>query len=342
MRASSLVPFVVIGLLAGVARAQTGAEAKAAADAAFDKGKQLQDAGHCDQAIEQFAKSQELDPQLGTQYNLALCYQEVGRLASAWAEFNELAAKDTNKKRKADAAKRAKAIAPRLTRMALTVAEPVDGLVITRDGVEVTALIDVETPVDPGVSTFEATAPGHAAWKMEVDLTAPGATVGIEVPPLEVIAEPVDHGDGGDADDGGGGDNMRRPPDEPPPPPRAHPGKGRKVLGLSLAGAGVIATGVGLVFGFQAKGLADDAKEACGGTLDPCDGDVLEAQSYIDDARGKANLSNLLVGGGVALAVVGVVVWLTAPSGEAPPADATAVVPLLVGDGLGLALDGAW
>lgn len=338
MRAT--IAIFVLGVTAAAAHAQSGAEAKAAADAAYEKGKALQDAGKCDEAIDHFAKSQELDPQLGTQYNLALCYEEVGRLASAWAEFNEVAAKDTKKKRKADAAKRAKAIEPKLTRMAITVAAPVDGLRITRDGVDVTVLVDVETPVDPAISDFEASAPGYGKWHEEVDLTAPGATVAVAVPALEKLTAPdlgdADPGDGvGPIDDGG-------TPVEPAPPrtETRDPGKLRRIGGLAMAGLGVVGVGVGLVFGFQAKGLVEDAETACSGELDPCFGDVPYAQGLIDDARDKATLSNLFVAGGAVLAAVGVVLWITAPGEET--VERAAFVPVVSPDGLGLAYDGTW
>jgi hypothetical protein len=321
---------VLVGLLAGSAAAQTGAEAKAAADAAYQKGKALQDAGNCADAIDQFAKSQELDPQLGTQYNLALCYQDVGRIASAWIELSELAAKDTNKKRKADAAKRAKALEPKLTRMAITVAEPVDGLRITRDGVDVTALIDVETPVDPSVSTFEATAPGHQPWRAELDLTAPGATVTVEVPALDPTPEVID-------DDGGA--IAERPDRSEPTRVWSDPGKGRRRLGMVITGVGVIAAGVGAVFGFQAKGLNDDAIAACGGDVDPCFGDQDAAAQLIADARGKATLSNIFVGAGLAATVVGVALWITAP--DKVELRSASIVPV-AGGGLGVAYDGRW
>jgi len=336
MRATIVI--AVLGWMIGAAHAQTGAEAKAAADAAYKKGKALQDAGDCGAAIPQFAKSQELDPQLGTQYNLALCLQDVGRIASAWVEFNELAAKDTNKKRKADAAKRAKALEPKLTRMAITVGAPVEGLVVKKDGVDVTALIDVETPVDPTISDFEASAPGYGSWHAEVDFTVPGETVAIDVPELAKVAGP-DLGDGEPDGDGEVIDDGSMQIDEPPPPP-GDPGKGRRIAGMSMAGVGVIATGLGVLFGVQAMGLTGDAETACGGALDSCSGDVDAAQALIDDARGKANLSNLFVGAGVAVAVVGVVLWVTAPSADAP--ERSALVPTVSADGFGLAYDGAW
>jgi hypothetical protein len=107
---------------------------------------------------------------------------------------------------------------------------------------------------------------------------------------------------------------------------------------MGLTGGGVILTGVGLFFGVQANSLSGDAKDVCGGQLDPCQGDVLEARDLIDDAKGKAMLSNVFVGVGLVAVATGVVLWVTAPDGGGERS--TAVVPV-VGDGnVGLVLDG--
>jgi hypothetical protein len=133
------------------------AQKKAAAEAAFRQGKSLIDsdvAGAC----AAFKQSFELDAQFGTQYNLALCYDKLGKLASAWGELTELAAKDPNPARRADAAKRAKALEPRLVRLLIVVKARVSGFKIMRDDSDVTAFMGVATPVDPGTSKLVATA----------------------------------------------------------------------------------------------------------------------------------------------------------------------------------------
>src|SRR5687768_9086047 len=116
------IAMVVVAAVVGMsAAALAQSENKAAADAAFERGKKLMDEGKTVEACAEFKRSQELDPQLGTQYNLALCYQKVGKLASAYGEFAELAEKDTKAKRKADAKKQAAKLKPRLTQLTLIV-----------------------------------------------------------------------------------------------------------------------------------------------------------------------------------------------------------------------------
>jgi hypothetical protein len=349
MRLAALTVVCVVTSLAGTAAAQD--TNKVAAEAAFQKGKELEDAGQTAEACEQFARSQQLDPQLGTLYNLARCHQRLGKLASAWQEFTELAAKDTNKKRKADATKQAKALAPRLTRMRLVVTAPAAGLVIERDGVDVTALVDLETPVDPATYAFRATAPGRLAWQAEVEFTAEGQTITIDVP--ELAAEPVktdgdgdgaggadgdgDGGGDGDGDGGGAGAGVGRP--LPVGPRDGGGGSGKRWLGLGVGAAGVVATGVGVVFGLKARGLVADAEDACGGPVNPCAGDVIQAEFDIADARSAATLSTGLVAGGLVLTAVGAYLYLTAPSGGGGGEHA-AIAPAVGADHAGVQVHG--
>ena len=332
MRRGFLWVVIVVAAVALPAAALAQSENKAAADAAFKRGKKLIDEGKVEEACTEFKRSQELDPQFGTQYNLALCYEELGRLASAYGEYVELSARDTNKRRKADSKKRAAALTPRLTRLTLIAPDRPDGMTVTRDGQDITVLLDASTPIDPGVYVFRAEAEGFLPWEQKVDLTKEGEVVSVEIPALE--PEPVTQPD---PDPDPVPDPVPDPILDPVPDPAPAPGKGRKLLGMGLTGGGVVLTGVGLFFGFQAMGLAGDAEDACQGSLDPCTGDVVEARDLIEDARGKAMLSNVLVGAGLVAATAGVILWVTAPdSGERR----TAIVPVVGDESVGLVLDG--
>ena len=78
--------FVLVGMLPTAARADDGA--RAAAQAAFEEGRRLADAGDYAGAAERFEQSERLDPALGTVLNLANCYEHARRLASAWRAFH--------------------------------------------------------------------------------------------------------------------------------------------------------------------------------------------------------------------------------------------------------------
>lgn len=299
----------LIMIVASVLVATPAAAQKADATAAFQRGQQLKRDGRIAEACAAFELSMKLDAQFGTQYNMALCYLALGRTASAWAELDELSHKDSNQVRRADAAKRAHDLEPRLTKVAITLTAPVPGLVITRDGLDVTILVGAPTPVDPGTHRFAARAPGRRDWSAEARVAGEGKLVQIVVPALEPAAV-----------------ELPPPPpapiasaaQRPPQPPSIddsdeHPGRGRRIAGIATFGLGIGGLAIGGVYGYQALSRGDDARRTCGGTLASCTGDSMAAQRLIDDGRRAAKISDVaLIAGGV-LAATGAVLYLTAP-----------------------------
>lgn len=178
---------LVLGLTLALARPATAQ--KAEADAAFQRGRMLMAKGETAAACAELETSMRLEPLHGTLYNLALCHEQLGKIASAWSELKELAENDKNAARAKAAARRAATLQKKLTRMRITVSVPVAGLVIKRNEVDVTALADQEVPVDPGRYTFVATAPGKRPVTLELDLQRPGETVAVAIPEL-----PTDEG----------------------------------------------------------------------------------------------------------------------------------------------------
>jgi tetratricopeptide (TPR) repeat protein len=95
------------------------------AQALFDDGKRLMAAGNVVEACPKFEESQRRDPGTGTLLNLAACYEQSGRLASAWstylaAAFSAHAAGDAA--REALARDGAQALEPRLSKLVIRVA----------------------------------------------------------------------------------------------------------------------------------------------------------------------------------------------------------------------------
>jgi hypothetical protein len=292
--------------------------AKAAAESAFRQGKALMASGDLPAACTAFEESEKLDHQLGTQYNLARCYEQLGKLTSAWINFSEVAAKDVRGGRKDDSARRAKSLEPRLTRIVIAVVTPVPGEQIRVGAIDVSVLAGTPLPIDEGAYEVTATAPGYDAWHGEVTLRGPGRVIPIDVPALVRSADLL-------------------PPDEPRPPviARRNPGHGRRVAGLLIGGAGVIAIGVGGYFGWQAYSLEGEAEDACGGALASCAKDqVGAAQGLINQARDQATLADVAIGAGAAIAIGGAILYLTAPDGE------TGVAPVIGPDQVGLSFAG--
>jgi hypothetical protein len=119
------------------------------------------------------------------------------------------------------------------------------------------------------------------------------------------------------------------------------PGHGRRVTGALFMITGGVAMGVSGVLTFSARGKYKDALAAdCMGSTSMCDATGLTATH---DALHEANLATVVFGAGVAVAVTGLVLYLTAPSGR-PHAEredeAMRVVPTFSGDGAGVTMLG--
>lgn len=168
----------------------------ALAQALFDEGKRLMDAGQPGQACPKFAASYAEEAKTGTQFQLANCLEAAGKTASAWATFLEVAGKSKARgeaDRERVARDRAKAVEGKLTklRVVVTDAEQTTGLELLRDGKSLDpASWGIAVAVDPGSIVVEARAPGRLSWKSVVDARGEGATVTVAVPKLGLDESP--------------------------------------------------------------------------------------------------------------------------------------------------------
>jgi hypothetical protein len=295
---------LLVCLLAGHARAGD----KAAAEAAFQQGKDLMKAGRYGEACVAFEKSLASDAQLGTEYNLASCYEKAGKLASAWAAFRELAQRDGNAARKADSERHAAALQPRLIKLLIGVRAPVPGLEVTRNDQDVTPSVGIESPVDPGEYEIGAVAAGYKPWSVKVSAQQEGGTVQVTVPELERLPVEPTPADGRALEPLPTGDGAA---------PAIAPSSGHRTLGLSLGAGGVAVTAGGLVLGYLAMSKHDHARDLCapgdlGTGCNPMG--FAEADQAERSARTFGNVSTVMVGVGAAALVTGVVLYLTSPS----------------------------
>jgi hypothetical protein len=136
---------------------------------------------------------------------LAECYEANGKLASAWTAYRELAGRDPDPTRRQDALARAQPLGERLPRLLMRIAGPrPDDLVVKLNGLDVTALIDVDTPIDLGTHDLLARAEGFqdftrqflisregAIAELDIALVRPGVTTVVPVstaPPLDPVS----------------------------------------------------------------------------------------------------------------------------------------------------------
>jgi len=310
-RTCAAVGVIFAVLLASSAATGQSPEDKTAAQVAFDKGLALLEAGKPDEACPLFEDSLRLDAAMGTQYQLAQCYEQTGRIASAWASYTavaDAAQAQGMADREKWARERADALAPRLSKLTIVVPEAVAalrGLTVERDGRSVPrTLWGVAIPVDGGSHRVVATAPGRASFEGSVSVGAERAVARLELAMLEPAGE----------HDGSGAPGPATAPahDQPTDGTAAgDEGSAQTIAGLVIAGVGVAAMVAGVAVGLAAKsGYDESGEEHCAeGFCDP------EGVDAADDARVLGNVATgLFIGGGAAL-VAGVITWLTAPSG---------------------------
>jgi hypothetical protein len=289
MKLASNLALAIVACVATLAVAENGP----GAEVAFQRGHTLFNEGKYGDACAAFEQSEKLDPQLATQFDLAQCWEKLGKLASAWAAFREVAQRDTNKARRDRASTRAAALEPKLSKVHLH-ATAVPGFAVTSNGDDVTNLLDLDTPVDPGTYRLVASATGYRTWSAQIEITEPGKTVAVDVPALDKIvhAAPVRPAD-----------PVRRV--DAPRSSTAH-----TAIAIGLAGTSVIALGTGVALAVQATDRRHDAAALCPDPAMPC-ADAGTANALSSSARRRA------IGADVAFAVAGVsaiaagIVWGT-------------------------------
>jgi len=271
----------------------------AAAQSLYDEARRLMKTGDYAGACPKLEASQKLDPGTGTQFHLADCYEHVGRTASAWALFLEVAGQSRQRQRGEQeqlARSRAAALEVKVSRLTIVVpdASRVDGLVVKRDGAEVeAALFGTAIAVDPGKHAITAEAPRHKLFQLEVTVAPDGARETVEIPALERMTAVEATRPGAPARDA--------------PKQQHHSGKGLRTVSYVALGVGVVGLGAGSFFALRSAGKrsdADDLFEACGGEqcqkADPRSARISE----LDDAArsAKTNATIGFIAGGVMVA----------------------------------------
>lgn len=337
-RASAL-GIAVMAIAANAAAVPPSKEVRVAAMALFDEGRALMAAGKYAEACPKLAESQRIDPGIGTLFNLSDCYERIGRTASAWVGFRDVAAEARGAgqgKREQAARERAAALEPKLSKLSIVVApeSAAPGLEIARDGAPVTKVLwGTAVPVDPGAHTVAATAPGRKRWETKVVLEKPGVVI-VAVPVLEASADaPPPSSTGTSPRAPLAPTASAAPPGPSSGPPDARPGGWRAPLGIVVMGVGVAGLGVGTALGFVAKSTFNASNED--GHCDAegfCDPTGLDLR---DEAVTQGTVGTAVFIAGAALAVGGGILWLTAPSSAPSGAKPGAAAPVRIGIGPG-------
>lgn len=276
-------------------------ERKAAAEVLFEEGKDLVRKGDLAAACIKFEESQALDTGLGTQFNLADCYERLGRLASAYAMFMEVAATTRQRgqlEREALARQRANSLKPRLSRLVITIDgnDVPPGLSIARNGTPVgAAQWGVPIPVDPGQVRVTVTAPDRVAWEVVVNIESEGQSEQVVIPNLQPASSTSSvavHVRGG----------------HPSGTPFLDQTKNRIALGL--VGLGAVGVGLFTYFGLKSESKYRATDASCDSN-DRCDASALATRKSAYQAGVNANIS--LAAGTACLLAGGLLMLLHEP-----------------------------
>jgi len=225
IRLGSLALLVALGALrASPALASPSDEGRA--EERFREGERLLEAHQLDAAATALLESEQLDPQLGTLINLALCHEAMGRAATAMHEF-EVAAAWAAQRKQPDREQYARQHAAELAKHAGAV-----HLQMPEGAGRVTVSIDGE-PIPPGQwampifldagpHSVRVTAPGMQEQDLPFVVAAGAPVQALPIPrPVPSAVETI--------------------PMEPLPPAAEEGGDARRPLGLVAGGVGVLA-----------------------------------------------------------------------------------------------------
>ncbi|WP_394826170.1 hypothetical protein [Pendulispora albinea] len=312
--------------------AYAGSDAPAA-QALFNEAKKLMAEGRWAEACPKLEESQKLDPGIGTQFNLANCYERTGRTASAWAVFLNVAgeAKAAGQSAREKVARdRAVALEPKLSKLIISVRASDVPVKITRDTLEVgRGQWGTPIPIDAGEHRVVATAPGKKTWEKVVRVAPDGATATVEIPPLQ--DDPAALAAAAAAASENKDKNEREAAEDP------HPGRTQRTIGIVVGAAGLIGIGAGTYFGLTSRSKRDDSSPHCNAD-NRCDDDGLALR---DDALKNGTYSTLAFAMGGAALVGGIILFATAPKARASQAGWHAT-PMVGQRTMGLHLQGRW
>ncbi len=327
VRVRSIALTAAVALTSSAAWGADAADA-AAAEALFNRGRQLMGEGKFAEACPKLAESQRLDPGTGTALNLADCYERQGRTATAWVTWLEAAtlAKQAGQSDREEFARgKAKALEGKLARLEIQLAPgaQVNGLRVTRNGTEVRDVsFGVPLPIDPGEHTIEASAPGYQSWRGTVRVDQAGGQQLVRIPVLNpasaaapAATAPAPGAAPAPAPSGPtpvAVATAPAPAAATAPTPDKPRGNGRRTVGIILTAAGGASVVAGGIFAAMANSANEDSKDNCNANDETrCNPSGVQKRQDALDYGTNATILGIV--GGAALAT-GVVLWMSAPS----------------------------
>lgn len=301
--------------------ATASADSKQRAEKLFEDGRKYLANGEYSLACTAFEESQAVEPAIGTQLNIALCYEKWGKLAAAYTVYLEAErqAREVKDKRSTVARKQADAIEPKLARLRVIVPDGIDPYAIyllDEKEIEVAKLAG-ELVLDAGPHEIEVRVAGAPPTKNAITLEA-GQRAKLELALPAKAKQPV-------------------PVTRPAPAPvvtitttRSRP---RLFGGIGLVAAGAVATGIASAIALDARSDYNAANERCP------DGNCASRADFeaTRDARERARTMTWVFAGGLAVVTIGTVLILTSKQRR----ERITVAPTISDSGAGIAIGGA-
>lgn len=305
------VAALIVGTFAADANAQSN---MANAENLFRRAKALMASQKYVEACPLLEESYRLEKAMGTLLNLALCHEQVGKVASAWGEFRAveqqaMAAQPPREDRAQLARDHAKQLHPRVSWLRLvapSVAERPAGLVVKVDGQEQgEPLWSTGIAVDAGTRVVEAAAPGKKSWTGRVRIDDEGTTQTVTIPRLADVDVPR------------------------AAPPQATTDleqlealatqRARRTTGFVVGGLGLATLLVGGTFGVLAITNNNEATSDCASPCYTNNGGAQLSDQATNRALVFANVANVTLPLGAILGATGAYLVLTANKSKPSP-----------------------
>ncbi len=278
------------------------------------------------EACPKLEESQRLDPAGGTLLHLALCREHEGRIATAWALYQDALAQakhDARRDRAKIAQDRIDALAPRLPKLRVRVAPAArraEGFTVLRDEVVVgEAQWGEQIPVDPGSHVLSAKANGRKPWTFRFEVPPRGQELVVDVPVLEIDPHADVEGAKADGTSGSTSSSTNAPStslasssSRSSRSEDASRGSGQRTAGLVVTGFGAAGVIVGGIFGIVSISKNGEADKECQPPAHTrCTGLGVDTGNAATTA-GNVSTSAFIAGG--VLVAGGLLLYFTAPS----------------------------
>lgn len=276
----------------------------------FDEAMDLMQRGQYQLACQKFEQGQRLAPAIGNQFNLAECYEQTARMASAWIHYTQVADAAHARgetEREEVARERAKNVEPRVSFVTIKVANASPGTTMHCDDRAIAqSAWGTPMPLDVGKHVCRVSAPGKVEWSKTIDVAGEGTRTVFEVPALAEVPTRTEVSTRANTPEPGIAVTASAAQTSQT---TAWPHGDQRLWALVSAGVGVVGLGVGTAMVVAAQSKHSKAEPYCD-AQERCTEQV--GVDALHDAKALSDWANLPFGVGLAGLGAGAILWFTA------------------------------